>query len=112
MMQCQEHKPFAGIKCFLKADPVEDQQRSGRPSATRTGDNTAQVREPVQSDQTLTVRMIADEVNMNWETIRLILAEKLGMRKICATEQKWNVQLSAVFDIPVHYGDAAASLLT
>jgi len=25
--------------------------------------------------------MIADEVNMNWETARLILSEVLGMRK-------------------------------
>jgi len=27
--------------------------------------------------------MIADEVNMNPETVRLILTEELGMRKIC-----------------------------
>ena len=30
--------------------------------------------------------MIADEVNMNWETVHLILTEGLGMRKICAQE--------------------------
>jgi len=63
---------------------LEDEQRSGWPSATRTGDNTARVREFVQSDWRLTVRMIADEVNMNRETVRLILSEELGMRKICA----------------------------
>ena len=28
--------------------------------------------------------MIADEVNINRETIRLILSEELGMGKICA----------------------------
>ena len=28
--------------------------------------------------------MIADEVNMNRETVRLILTEELGMIKICA----------------------------
>jgi len=28
--------------------------------------------------------MIADELNMNWETVWLILTEELGMRKICA----------------------------
>jgi len=28
--------------------------------------------------------MIVDEVNMNRETVRLILSEELGMRKICA----------------------------
>jgi hypothetical protein len=49
---------------------VEDEQRSGRPPpAPRTGDNTAWVRELVQTDRRLTVRMIADEVNMNRETV-------------------------------------------
>jgi len=28
--------------------------------------------------------MIADEVNMNWDTVCLILTEELGMRSICA----------------------------
>jgi hypothetical protein len=32
---------------------IEDEQRSRRPSATRTGDNTAQVRELVLSDRRL-----------------------------------------------------------
>jgi len=68
--------------------------------------NTAWVRELVLSNQRLTVKMIADEVNMNRETVRLRLTEKLGMRKICAkmvpsnlTEQQWDLWLSAVFDI-------------
>ena len=113
MMQCQEHKLFSGRIL------AEDEQRSGRPSATRTGGNTARVRELVLSDRRLTVRMIADEVNMSQETIHLILTEELGMRKICAkmvprnlTQQQQDAQLSAVFNIQMHYGDATASLLT
>jgi len=84
---------------------VEDEQRSGRPSATRTGDNTAWIRE-LRSDRRLTVKMIAEENNMNRETVRLIVTEELGMRKICAkmvprnlTEQQRDTRLSAVFDI-------------
>jgi len=98
---------------------VEDEQRSGRPSATGTGDNTARVREFLRADRKLTVRMIADEVNMNPETVRLILTEELGLRKICdkmvprnLTEQRRGARSRAVFDIQMHYGDAAASLLT
>ena len=113
MMQCQEHKLFSGRIL------AEDEQRSGRPSATRTGGNTARVRELVLSDRRLTVRMIADEVNMNRETVRLILTEEMAMRKICVKmvprnlrQQQRNARLSAVFDIRMHYGDAAASLLT
>jgi hypothetical protein len=63
--------------------------------------------------------MIADEVNMNWETVRVILTEELGMRKICAkmvlrnlTEQQQGARLCAVFDVQMHYGDAAVCLLT
>jgi hypothetical protein len=62
--------------------------------------------------------MTADEVNMNQETVQLILTEECGMRKICAkmvprnlTEQQQDARLSTVFDIQMHYGDAAASLL-
>jgi hypothetical protein len=38
---------------------AEVEQGCGRPSATRTGDNTARARELVRSDRRLTVRMIA-----------------------------------------------------
>ena len=63
--------------------------------------------------------MIAGEVNMNRETVHLILTEELGMRKMCATmaprslrQQQWDARLSAVSNIQMHYGDAATSLLT
>jgi len=51
--------------CWHKMFPegrtlVEDEQRSGRPSAMWTGDNTARVRVLFQADRKLTVRMIAD----------------------------------------------------
>jgi hypothetical protein len=97
---------------------VEDQQRSGLPSTARIGDNTARLGELFRSDRRLTIRMIADEANMNRETVRLILTEELGMRTICAKmvprnpiKQQRDAWLSAVFDIQMHYGDAAVSLL-
>jgi hypothetical protein len=98
---------------------IGDEQRSGRPSTTRRGDNTARVRELVRSDRRFTVIIIAYEVKMNQVTVRLILTEKLEMRKICAkmvprnlTEQLRDARWSTVFDIQMHYGDAVASLLT
>jgi len=108
------HKIFSASRIF-----VEVEQRIGRPLTARTGDNIARVRELVRSDQRLTIKMIADEVDMNRETFRLRLTEELGKRKICVdmvprnlTEQQRDARLSAVFDIQMHYGDAAASLLT
>ena len=113
MMQCQENKHFSGRTL------AEGEQRRGRPSATRTGENTTRVRELVRSDRRLTVRMIASEVNMNRETVRLILTTELGMRRICARmvprnlrQQQRDARLSAVSNIQMLYGDAAASLRT
>jgi len=60
---------------------VEDEQRSGRSSIARAGDNTARERELVRSERRLTVQMIADKMNMNRETVHLILTEELGMKK-------------------------------
>jgi len=51
--------------------------------------------------------MIANEVNMNRETVRLIPTEELRMRNICA-----QMVPSAVFDIQMHYGDDVASFVT
>jgi hypothetical protein len=63
--------------------------------------------------------MIADEVNWNRETVRLMRTDELGIRKICAkmvarnlTVQQRDARLRAVFDIQKHFFDAAASLLT
>jgi hypothetical protein len=65
------------------------------------------------------MKMIAGEVTTNQETVLLILTEDLGKRYICAkmvprnlTQQQWEAQLSTVFDIQMHYSDAAASLLS
>jgi len=50
------------------------------------------------------------------ETVRLIQSEELGMRKFvprgCPGISPSNRGLSAIFDIQMHYGEAAASLLT
>ena len=42
------------------------------------------VNELVRSDRRLTVRMMAEELNINRESVRIILSEELGMRKMCA----------------------------
>ena len=130
MLQCQEHKPFAGTKCFLQAEHLlKNEQRSGRPSATRRGDNTARVRELVPSDRRLTAKMIADEVNTNGETVRLILTEpgnrsfdtncRIGDEKNLRQDGAQESHRAAAgctversFYIQMHYEDAAASLLT
>ena len=64
-------------------EDVEDDPRSGRPTTSRTNKNVERVREKVRSDRRLTVRMIADKLNMNSERVWRIITEDLGMRKVC-----------------------------
>jgi len=54
---------------------VKDEHRSGRPATARTGENTARESELVRADRRLTVKMIANELNINREIVRLIVTE-------------------------------------
>jgi hypothetical protein len=54
---------------------VKDDERTGRPKTHRTDENVEKVRK-------LSVRMMAEELNIDRETVRKILTEDLGMRKV------------------------------
>ena len=73
------HRRFKEVR-----EEVEDDHKSGRPSTSRTDENVESVRQKVQSDCRLTVRMIAYELGMNSEKVWRIVTEDLGKRKICA----------------------------
>jgi len=70
--------------------------RSGRPSTARTGENVESVRRLLTEDRRTTLQVIADRLYIGKETVRRIVTEDLGKRKICArfvshaltTEQK------------------------
>ena len=63
---------------------MQDDPRSGQPKTQRTDANVDRVRTLVRSDLRLGVRVIAEELNMNRETVRHIVNEDLGMRKFSA----------------------------
>ena len=63
---------------------MQDDPRSGQPKTQMTDANVDRVRTLVFSDRRLGVRVIAEELNMNRETVRQIVKEDLGMRKISA----------------------------
>jgi len=77
-------------------EDVKDDARSGRPSTARTDGNMESVRHLLTEDHRTTLQMIADRLNIGKETVRRIVTEGLGKRKICArfvphaltTEQK------------------------
>ena len=73
------HKWFKGGR-----EDVEDDSRSGRPSTSRTANNVERVKQMVCGDCWLTVRMIANEPELNCDSMWKIITEDLGMQKICA----------------------------
>ena len=64
-------------------EEVENDLKSERPSTTKTHENIMRVKQLVRSDRRLTVRMIADELGLNRESVRTILLHDLGMPKVC-----------------------------
>jgi len=73
------------VKSFSEGrESVTDEERSGRPATSRTEENMAKVRQIVRENRRLTVRSIAEQVNIGREIVREILTEVLDMRKVCA----------------------------
>jgi len=77
------HKVFKWHKLFKDGrESVEDESRAGRPLTSRTDNNVQRVREVLNSDRRLSVRMIAYRIDKM--TVYTIITENLAMRKICA----------------------------
>jgi len=76
---------YKWVKRFFEGrESVTDEERSGRPTTNRTEENIAKVRQILRENRRLTVRSIAEQVDIDRETVRNILTEDLDMRKVCA----------------------------
>jgi len=76
---------YKWVKRFSEGrEIVTDEERSGRPATSRTEENIANVRQIVRKNRRLAVRSIAEQVNIDRETVRKILTEALDKRKVCA----------------------------
>jgi hypothetical protein len=65
-------------------EDVNDDERQGAPITMRMNKNVVKIRELVQSDRRLTHRLVTDALNMSKETVRKILVQDLGLRKLAA----------------------------
>jgi hypothetical protein len=65
-------------------DPIEDDERDGRPKSTRTEVNIAAVDDLVKNDHRIASRMIEESLNNPKTVVLRILKENLGKRKLCA----------------------------
>jgi len=62
---------------------LEDEQRAGRSSTSRTENNVARVKAVLDRDRRLNVRLIAKEVGLPKTDVHRIITEDLHMRTIC-----------------------------
>jgi len=65
-------------------ESIENEQRTGRPSTSRTENNLACEKAAPDRDRRLIVRLIAEEAGLPKTDIHRIITDDLHMRKICA----------------------------
>lgn len=64
---------------------LKDQPRKGRPKTATTSENIAIVQKTITDFPRQSTRSLADDTGLSRETVRRILTEELGLRKICST---------------------------
>ena len=76
---------YEWVKRFSeRRESVTDEERSERPATSGTEENITNVRQGLHENRQLTVRSIAEQVNIDRETVRETLTEDLFIRKVCA----------------------------
>ncbi|KAJ8949364.1 hypothetical protein NQ318_012029 [Aromia moschata] len=71
------HKAFAECR-----EDVNDENRAGRPSTSSSDDNVKRVRDLLNIDRRLSVRLISETLNITKTIVHEIVSESLGMRKV------------------------------
>jgi hypothetical protein len=72
---------YSGRNIFMREDSVTDEDRSGWPAPSRTEENTAKICQIVCENCWLNVRSIAEQVNINRETVRKIFNLRRCVKK-------------------------------
>ena len=76
---------FRWFKDFSEGrDLVEDEPRTGRPTTSKTDVNVERVKSLVRSDRRLTIRLVAEQLNLNKSIVHDVLKNNLQMRKVSA----------------------------
>jgi len=65
-------------------EDTEDDLSSGRPTECRNDNNVEKISQLLLQNRHLSLRMLADEVNIGKDTVRKTVVEDLRKRKICS----------------------------
>ena len=90
-------------------ESVTDEERSGQPATSRTEENIIKTCQTVRENLRLTVRSIAEQVNINREIVRKILTEDLDIRKVCKYGLKGahrRTKAKKSYNLPRPFGEA------
>lgn len=63
---------------------LSDLERSGRPRTSVTPEHIAAVAESIEKEPKQSLRSIAEEIGISKNSVRQILVDSLGMRKVCS----------------------------
>jgi len=69
---------------FVMDEKTEDDPRSGWPTDCRNDNNFEKISQLLLGNRHLSLRMLADEVNIGKDTVRKIVVEDLRKQKICS----------------------------
>ena len=65
-------------------EEIRDDQRPGRPSTSNMDANVEKVGEIVRQNRRLSIRAVAELINIDKETVRQILRNSFNMKKVCS----------------------------
>ena len=65
-------------------ESVEDKERLERPSTSKTQENVERVSEMIRSNRGLTIREIAEDLNISYVSVQNILTTDFNMRLVSA----------------------------
>lgn len=75
---------YEWYKAFKEGREVEDLPRFGRPSTSSTEENIDKVKEIVMKNRHSSLREMAQDLSISHESVRTILVDVLGMRRVSA----------------------------
>ena len=74
----------SNISRWYGREDIEDDPRSGRPTECRNDNNVEKISQLLLQNRHLSLRMLADEVNIDKDTVRKIVVEDLRKQNICS----------------------------
>jgi len=97
MLFCLQSSVLRWHKAFKDGrESVEDKQRAGRPSTSKTENGVIHMKAVLDRDRHLSVRLMAEEVGLPKTDVHRIITEDLHMRKIKHTRGSFTTTMRQV----------------